>query len=187
MKFHSKIFNFPFSKSIFDLWPTGRPREMARASKKELSKYTNERTNDLWQIIFSFFSAFFEVPIVSLQAPIHAMIIVYDHTFSIYFKSDRNLSQPHTSIWLVHLVVSWTRISRVIGSNPVRVRERDFSTKTLLPRMTAWWGVGVPPPTSTREEKQLVGGLKPVTLTFYSNDLVQSGWSPQTHTNSHAI
>ena len=51
---------------------------------------------------------------------------------------------------------------------PVKAREQDLSTKTLLPWVTAWWGVGVTRPTSAREAKQFVGGLKPVNFNFES-------------------
>ena len=43
----------------------------------------------------------------------------------------------------------------------------DLSTKTLLPWVTPWWGVGVTRLASAREAKQLVGGRKPGTFFFF--------------------
>ena len=70
-------------------------------------------------------------------------------------------------VWLVQLVTSGTRILEDRRSSPCRgLWVRLGYHKTLLPWVTPWRGVGVTWLTSAQEAKQLVGGLKPVTLTL---------------------
>ena len=64
--------------------------------------------------------------------------------------SQQRWTPKKTTVWLVQLVTRWTHILEVGRFNPCQGSWVRLSTKTLLPWVTPWWGVGVTWLTSTR-------------------------------------